>query len=102
MRKERGRAENGVAGPRCGVQDSALPMTTADASPPGNRRLFAASIWLAAIGALVLLRYRGSIGLFRSFHEWMAESGVADWVRNSDNEVLWVVFGVGLWAWMKI
>ena len=76
-------------------------MTTANAPPPAKTRLFVASIWLAAIGALVLLRYRGRIGLVRSFHVWMAESGVADWVRNSDNDVLWVVFGVGLWAWMK-
>jgi membrane protease YdiL (CAAX protease family) len=76
-------------------------MTTANAPPPGKTRLFVASIWLAAIGVLVLLRYRDRIGLVRSFHVWMAESGVADWVRNSDNDVLWVVFGVGLWAWMK-
>ncbi|MHC4341962.1 MAG: lysostaphin resistance A-like protein [Planctomycetota bacterium] len=76
-------------------------MTTANASPPRKTGLFVASIWLAVIGALVLLRYRGRIGLFRSFHEWLAESGVADWVRNSDNELLFVVFGVGLWAWMK-
>ncbi len=78
-----------------------MPMTTANAPTPGKTRLFVASIWLAAIGALVLLRYRGHIGLFRSFHEWMAESGAADWVRNSDNEVLFVVFGVGLWGLMK-
>ena len=76
-------------------------MTTANAPPPGKTRLFVASIWLAAIGVLVLLRYRDRIGLVRSFHVWMAESGVADWVRDSDNDVLWVVFGVGLWAWMK-
>ncbi len=76
-------------------------MTTANATPPGKTRMFAASIWLASIGALVLIRYRGRIGLFRSFHEWMAESGAADWVRNADSEVLLVVFGVGLWAWMK-
>ncbi len=77
-------------------------MTTANALPPGKTRLFVASIWLAVIGARVFLRHRGRIGLFRSFHEWMAESGVADWVRNLDNELLLVVFGVGLWAWMKI
>jgi membrane protease YdiL (CAAX protease family) len=76
-------------------------MTTANAPSPGKTRLFVASIWLAAIGSLVLRRYRGNIGLFRSFHKWMAESGAADWVRNSDNDVLFVVFGVGLWAWMK-
>jgi membrane protease YdiL (CAAX protease family) len=76
-------------------------MTTADAPPPGKTRLFAASIWLATISVLVLLRYRGRIGLVRSFHEWLAESGAADWVRNSDNDVLFVAFGVGIWAWMK-
>ena len=76
-------------------------MTTDDAPPPGKTRLIAASVWLASTGALVLLRYRGGIGLFRSFHEWSAESGVADWVRNSDNDVLLVVFGAGLWAWMR-
>ncbi len=76
-------------------------MTTANAPPPGKTRLFAASIWLAAIGALVFIRYRGRIGLYYSFHKWMAESGAAHWVRISDTEVLWVVFGVGLWAWMK-
>jgi len=76
-------------------------MTTANAHPPGKTRLFAASIWLAVIGALVLIRYRGHIGLYRSFHEWMAESGAADWARNSDTEVFLVLFGVGLWTWMK-
>ncbi len=76
-------------------------MMIANAPPPGKTRLFATSIWLAAIGLFVLLRYRGRIGLIRSFHVWMAESGVAGWVRGLDNEVLLVVFGVGLWAWMK-
>ncbi len=84
-----------------GVQDPALSMTTANAPPPGKTRLFAASLRLAVIGALVLVRYRGRIGLFQSFHEWLAESGAADWARNSDTDVLFVVFGVGLWAWMK-
>ncbi len=76
-------------------------MTIANAPPPGKTRLFVAGIWLAVIGALVFLRYRGDIGLFKSFHKWMADSGAADWVRNLDSEVLLVVFGVGLWAWMK-
>ncbi len=87
------------SGPACRIR--LLPMTTANAPPPGKTRLFAASIWLAVIGTLVLLRYRGRIGLVRSFHEWLAESGAPDWVRNSDNDVLFVVFGVGLWAWMR-
>jgi membrane protease YdiL (CAAX protease family) len=76
-------------------------MTTANAPSPGKTGLFAASIWLAVIGALVFVRYRGRIPLVRSFHEWMAESGVADWARNLDVDVLLLVFGVVLWAWMK-
>lgn len=76
-------------------------MTTVDAHPPKKRRLFAASIWVAVIGALALLRYRGSIGWVRSYHIWMSEAGAADWARSLDNDLLLVVFGIGLWAWMK-
>ncbi len=76
-------------------------MTSANATLSGKTRLFVTSIWLAVIGALVFLRHRGGIGIVRSFHQWAAESGVADWVRSSDNDLLFVVFGVALWAWMK-
>lgn len=58
-------------------------------------------IWLGAIAFFVFLKYRGEIGVYQSFHRWMADQGAVDWVRHSDQEVLTLLFGLALWVLMR-
>ena len=58
-------------------------------------------VWTCAIAMLVFLRYRGEIGLYQEFHKWMAEQGVAHWVRNMDSELLLILLGLVLCLLMR-
>ena len=53
--------------------------------------------WLAAVGALALIRYRGNLAPFKNFHNWMAEQGVVDWARKLDSPALLIICGIILW-----
>ena len=66
-----------------------------------QRRTAAIMVWTCAIALLVLLRYRGKIGLYKALHVWMAERGVADWVRNMDSELLIIFLGLVLCILMR-
>ncbi len=63
--------------------------------------LAAATTWLVALACLVLVRYRGEVGFYRSLHVWAAESGMAGWARNLDTELWYFVLGIGVWALMR-
>ncbi len=68
---------------------------------PRKNRSGALVVWLLAMALLAVVRYRGELGVYKSFHVWLAELGVPDWVRASDTEILWIVLGVGLWRIMR-
>lgn len=72
---------------------------TAGPAPP--HRSLVVRLWLAAIGVLVFLRYRSGIGFVQSYHGWLADRGVPRWARGLDNDLLLVLCGVVLWAWLK-
>jgi membrane protease YdiL (CAAX protease family) len=66
-----------------------------------RQRRAAGAVWLSAIAMLVLIRYRGEIGPYKALHIWMNDAGWPSWVRNSDTELLLVLFGVVLYALLR-
>ena len=73
-------------------------MTPAPA-PPNNALV--ARIWLATVGVLVFLRYRGEIGFIRAYHRWMIDHDVPRWARSFDVDIVLLLSGVALWAWLR-
>ena len=63
-------------------------------------RRSAVLLWLLALAMLVVLRYRGRIGLVRGYHAWLTGRNVPLWVRSLDGHLILLLFGVGLWACM--
>jgi len=70
----------------------------AEVRPRGR---WTAVAWIAAAGTLVLLRYRGRIGLVRELHAWVARRGVPDWARQLDGDLLLVAAGAACWMLMR-
>lgn len=70
------------------------------AAQPSPRIVLAAIAWLAAVGVMVLIRYRGNFAPYMSFHRWLADLGLADWVRNTDTQALTIVGVVPIWLFL--
>ena len=58
-------------------------------------------VWLLATALLASIRYRGELGVYKSFHVWLAGLGAPGWLRNSDTELLMILLGVVLWNMMR-
>lgn len=79
-----------------------MPIAHAADQSSSQQRSAAVGVWLCAIAMLVFIRYRGEIGLYKSLHVWMNNVGLPSWVRNSDTELLLVLFGVGLYVLLRL
>jgi membrane protease YdiL (CAAX protease family) len=78
-----------------------MPTTNASDHGSSQQRSTAVGVWLCAIAILAAIRYRGEIGPYKSLHIWMNDAGLPSWVRNSDTELLLLLFGSGLYALLR-
>lgn len=59
-----------------------------------NRRAALASAWLLAIGAVVVVRFRGQWPWYVEVHRWLARAGTPDLVRNLDSFLIYIIAAV--------
>lgn len=69
--------------------------TTGD--KPAQARVAVGVAWVLALGAVVFSRYRGSWASYRNLHQWLADRGVSDFVRNLDDPLI-MLAGIALAA----
>ena len=70
-----------------------------DAVPPRTRRRVLAIVWLPALAAVLLIRFRTRWPAYTALHKSLADRGVPEWVRNLDS-VLVLVAASLLGAWL--